>query len=456
MAFSLEVTAGPMAGQQLPISGPEVNFGRTPDNDVVISDPNLSRRHFKLIASAGGYAVEDRGSSNGTMVNGQRVEGATPLSDGDKIQAGDTVLVYRQAAFQDDGATVLGAAAVPEPAPQASQPPARARPSAAPPARADERLSARERFQQRQEAGTLKGRVSAFYGGLEPLQQKLVLGGTGLLALFLVLGIAKAATSGDDQPGFFAHDFSGDILSYEADNPSVRDSAFGYEVPGLDYQARGRVNVAFSYLSGRVTVFYDAGWIDSEDEVEIFLNQDQPLGTMEIAIKDWSRGIEIQVPYELLKKNENNVLTFQHRANAVNGKREAWAVANIVVREDPLPPADPVRAKATFELAVKTWEGRAVSPDSLYKACELFKQARDLLELAKTKPLLYGSVVPRIKACDKELNSLFNKYKFSVIKSDQYEDWEKSKATIQEALLYFPDQTDRRHKALKNALGQYY
>jgi pSer/pThr/pTyr-binding forkhead associated (FHA) protein len=60
--------------------------------EIVLPDPEVSRRHATLRAADGGITIEDLGSLNGTFVNGRPIEAATPLAPGDTVQIGNTVL----------------------------------------------------------------------------------------------------------------------------------------------------------------------------------------------------------------------------------------------------------------------------------------------------------------------------------------------------------------------------
>ncbi len=83
--------------------GPAVRVGRAPENDVVVDDGTLSRRHLLLRRDgAGGWTIEDAGSSNGTTVNGHRLGRApTRLEPGARIEAGAVRLSFY------DGATLF-------------------------------------------------------------------------------------------------------------------------------------------------------------------------------------------------------------------------------------------------------------------------------------------------------------------------------------------------------------
>lgn len=69
-------------------------IGRSRDCDVLIDDPNVSRRHAELAPSEGGWVVRDLGSTNGVKVNGARVRGEQPLMPGDTIELGTTHVVF--------------------------------------------------------------------------------------------------------------------------------------------------------------------------------------------------------------------------------------------------------------------------------------------------------------------------------------------------------------------------
>jgi hypothetical protein len=71
-----------------------LTIGRADDNDVVIRDGRVSRRHARIVADGSGFAIEDCGSSNGTFVNGARVRRGR-LAAGTSIGVGETVLEIR-------------------------------------------------------------------------------------------------------------------------------------------------------------------------------------------------------------------------------------------------------------------------------------------------------------------------------------------------------------------------
>ncbi len=69
--------------------------GRQPECDLVIQDPLLSRRHFRISRDADGeYLLEDLGSKNSTFLNARQVQAPERLHYGDRIVAGNAVLRF--------------------------------------------------------------------------------------------------------------------------------------------------------------------------------------------------------------------------------------------------------------------------------------------------------------------------------------------------------------------------
>ncbi|HYC89977.1 MAG TPA: ATP-binding cassette domain-containing protein [Thermoanaerobaculia bacterium] len=70
--------------------------GRTPDNDLPIDHPLVSRHHARFARTGSEWTVTDLGSTNGTYVNGQRLKGAARLTIGDVVDLGGTRLVLQE------------------------------------------------------------------------------------------------------------------------------------------------------------------------------------------------------------------------------------------------------------------------------------------------------------------------------------------------------------------------
>ncbi len=77
------------------VDGTPLTLGRAPDNGLVIADPRISRHHARLQARRGTLVITDLGSTNGSRVNGIRVDECV-LGSGDRVILGDTVLLVEQ------------------------------------------------------------------------------------------------------------------------------------------------------------------------------------------------------------------------------------------------------------------------------------------------------------------------------------------------------------------------
>jgi predicted component of type VI protein secretion system len=102
--FRLVVRRGPQPNQTYDLTKDVITIGRDITNDIVINDPEASRHHMRLTQGAGGYTLEDLGSTNGTFINGQRLTGAKPLSNGDMVGMGETVTLAFERVPESAGA----------------------------------------------------------------------------------------------------------------------------------------------------------------------------------------------------------------------------------------------------------------------------------------------------------------------------------------------------------------
>src|SRR5512145_3534165 len=90
---TLVIRQGTQAGMSFVISGSQVVLGREEGLDIVLQDPESSRRHSRISWQGGRYVIEDMGSTNGTFVNGLQITTPRPLNPGDSIMIGQTTLV---------------------------------------------------------------------------------------------------------------------------------------------------------------------------------------------------------------------------------------------------------------------------------------------------------------------------------------------------------------------------
>ncbi len=83
-----------MDGRRLVVGPGGATLGRSRQSDLVLSDPNVSRRHAEIRPRGGSWVLTDLGSTNGSRVNGRPVQGSEVIRPGDEIELGATVLKF--------------------------------------------------------------------------------------------------------------------------------------------------------------------------------------------------------------------------------------------------------------------------------------------------------------------------------------------------------------------------
>ena len=97
--LTLVILAGGESGRSIPVDEGGLVFGRGRAAGLRFEDTGLSRRHARLFRHEGQWFIEDLGSTNGTWLGGRPLRGPTALREGDRLQAGKSVLL--RVTFQD-------------------------------------------------------------------------------------------------------------------------------------------------------------------------------------------------------------------------------------------------------------------------------------------------------------------------------------------------------------------
>ena len=93
---SLVIVKGPLAGTSIDLTSQPIIIGRAKDSTLVINDDYASGRHARLFPDNGRWIVEDLGSTNGTYLGQSRLTRPQPVSIGQPIRIGKTVLELRK------------------------------------------------------------------------------------------------------------------------------------------------------------------------------------------------------------------------------------------------------------------------------------------------------------------------------------------------------------------------
>jgi serine phosphatase RsbU (regulator of sigma subunit) len=91
------------------LDGPEIVIGRAATAAIVIADTRVSRQHARIVRRNGDWWVEDLGTRNGTLLNGELMAGAVKLAPGDRLDIGDSIV-----RFMGDAADAGSGAAEPD------------------------------------------------------------------------------------------------------------------------------------------------------------------------------------------------------------------------------------------------------------------------------------------------------------------------------------------------------
>jgi hypothetical protein len=81
-------------GKRLVVGPTGATIGRSRQCDVVLSDPNISRQHAEIRPRGGAWVLNDLGSTNGSLLNGRRIEGPEVVKPGDEIEIGTSAIRF--------------------------------------------------------------------------------------------------------------------------------------------------------------------------------------------------------------------------------------------------------------------------------------------------------------------------------------------------------------------------
>lgn len=90
------ITSGPRRGFEMQLHGRPVTIGRHPDSDLVIADDYSSTHHARLVPSRTAWTIHDLGSTNGTFIDGRRIDSPIQLAPGQPVRIGTTTFELRR------------------------------------------------------------------------------------------------------------------------------------------------------------------------------------------------------------------------------------------------------------------------------------------------------------------------------------------------------------------------
>ena len=97
---SLVVRTGPLEGRTFRITKPVITVGRARENDIVITDLSISRRHLKIEFDGIAFYLQDLSSGNGTIVNGRDEDDRYRLVNRDALELGRSIITFESVAMK--------------------------------------------------------------------------------------------------------------------------------------------------------------------------------------------------------------------------------------------------------------------------------------------------------------------------------------------------------------------
>ncbi len=82
------------SGERITLGTTVITIGRLPTSTIPVNDTNVSRAHAEVRPAGSAFVLADLGSTNGTKVNGTRIQGERSLADGDIVSVGSTHLRF--------------------------------------------------------------------------------------------------------------------------------------------------------------------------------------------------------------------------------------------------------------------------------------------------------------------------------------------------------------------------
>lgn len=408
--FILTITDGRNAGREY-FFETEASLGRTDENNVIIMDPGVSRRHARIAGGEGIFTIEDQGSSNGTRLNGERLTAPEVLRDGDYLQIGETTMLFSVLDVAHEEVTGRTSFAELEEA------------------LADRKYTAEKKVWQARLRAILRSK-----GFVAAVLVALVLGGG-----WGVWSILRSGKAG------IVIDRSGEVIAY-SDADEFFNKVYGFGP--YDKVHREKVQVEFEYLGGRATLQYGAWGIDKVGELQVQLNG-QKVSDTPLTMGRWVYGLKVVLPRELLTKGKPNRVVFKNTLNPPG--KDKWEICYVQVLQEAIPPANREEARLQFDLAKKAFEDREIAPFNLYTALGKFKKVRDLLEELPQKPEIYAEAMEYIEKTDQLLTQKFQDALFDARRAERFKGSDESKKVLRRALGFFGKE-DFRYREIKRQL----
>ena len=427
--FRLLVESGPAKGREFALSSTGADIGRSDQNDIVLPDGELSRRHCRLEFRGGELWVSDLASANGTLVNGREVQ-ESPLHDFDVLSIGSSTL------------RIVG--------PSGGAPSA---PAASPTPTAPVDLGLGSTSSDAKEPG--KGGAPQHRAVLWSIAAVLLL----IAAALAVKLIVAAPASGDrgavpapvkTEPQTLAIRYTkleadlGNIFRYEL--ALNADGSLAVEIDDLrqsrhDPREAARP-VPAELLADLTRVVKQSGFLGLDERYEGVA----PIGRetdydLVVAIGRMVRRVRVTnraEPAEFREVREK-IETF------VRNELGLWAIEYS---------AEQLRDMALDNLLVgqRLLRERDIQPGNLHAASVKLRECLNLLETVDPKPDFHADALRDLEECNGFLDARFTDLNFAADRAIKMRNWPEAADALRELMRLVPDRADDRNRDAERRL----
>jgi hypothetical protein len=419
MKYFVKVENGPDAGLRREIPEEGLSVGRSSQNDLVLRDELLSRRHCRFTLQDGGPVVSDLATVNGTFVNGSQISADAVLKAGDRVAVGDTTLVV-----------------------EAPEEPALG-------------------LQHSQEAAAgsqAEKKCEPLFPVSEPKKKtSLVLPVVVMSILAIVIAAAaKFFLAGADRSPDIA------VREEQKDWPlefsfvkveGSGDNVFRYE---MSMAADGTVSVSVDDLAQNRHLSKTSAAPVSDDarselrrafETSGFLSL-QPLYEGTPRRNDW-REVRISALFgasaatvAVRNRTEPDAIKVLRERLEAFGRNELGLWAFAFGRDKLLE-----MAEEEFARGERLWAERDVRRDNVHSALRAYRSCIEYLDSLEPKPPLFDQAVLKSETVENELEAIVSDLNWKADHGASVKDWTAAQQALRELLDVLPDRTDPRNKA---------
>lgn len=492
MGFQLVIAEGKEAGREFEFDQASVLIGRTNECDVILYETGVSRKHAQISEEAGGFFIEDLGSSNGTRVNGETISGRLALKSGDAISLGPVSFNFKPVELEPSdtepnsveggahtrvvsiaelkksrnkgvvglnknssredvaemgrrGTQMLATLKGPRPSadaparrtsrpsglkPQPSAPRGVVRSSGARPAAG---LSAADRARYMREGPI--GRAKLWWAEASSGQRNIAVAVGVVLGLGLLAGLVALVMPADAKP-----------KPKEPTELSIDTIAYSFGLgEGVMYEHADEKSFDFEVKSPVdmvVIVHFQAKDINSADEVTVSCNG-VDVGTVPPDTLDSDEAeLERLIPATLVHRGELNTITFDNTKNPP--EQNTWRIWNLWLETAVLPEgdADSLKIKADEQLkrADTEWTQRDIGASNRWDAYHAYREAWLMLETIPeaSRPATYALARDKMKESKRELDRTCRELLRKARAAYNLAHYDEARSALEHVKDYFP------------------